>query len=77
MSRDDLIDIEESARLLGVDSSTVRRLIVKRYIPFFRLGPKLIRLYRIDVITLQKRTQDTYSARLSFLARKLKYPSCS
>lgn len=43
------VGIPEAARILGVDTRTIRRFIADRKLPAYRVGDKIIRINRDDV----------------------------
>lgn len=51
----ELLSVREARNLLGVKSHTVRVWVSKGKIPFVRLGPRTIGLYRADVENLAAR----------------------
>lgn len=53
MSEDELITIQIAARIIGVNPMSVRHWIWKGCFPSIKLGPKIIRVYRVDVLYLK------------------------
>jgi excisionase family DNA binding protein len=52
---DDLLDKPAAANLLGVSTRTLDGLMARRAIPFVRIGRKLIRFHRGDLLTHLRR----------------------
>jgi excisionase family DNA binding protein len=57
MSEEDLIDIEEAARMLTVSKSTVKALVRDRKIPFVKLGYHTLRFKRCSLAAWIKRKE--------------------
>jgi excisionase family DNA binding protein len=55
MSNSELLSIPEAAQLLRLQPSTIRSWILKRKLPFVKLG-RLVRLRRADVEALIERS---------------------
>jgi len=47
---DEIVDIEEIARILGISVPTVRRMVGSKEIPFFRVGKRTLRFVPSDVM---------------------------
>lgn len=48
----DLIKLREAAEILGIHVNTVRNLIKSGQLPVYRLGTKLLRLKKTEVLAL-------------------------
>jgi excisionase family DNA binding protein len=46
---DDLISVQEAARLLGVHADTVRDWGAQQFFPMFRIGKRRLRMKRADI----------------------------
>lgn len=51
-NEDQLIAVDEAAKMLGVSGMTIRRRIDEGVLPGYRIGPRVIRVRRDDVIAL-------------------------
>lgn len=83
---EELISINQAAKILHVTPMTIRNWIAQDWIPSYRIGPKLLRLYLKDVrflrvsIYLVKQQRPFENPKLHLagaVAQRIKYPSQS
>jgi excisionase family DNA binding protein len=72
---DEFLGIEEASGLLRVHPMTLRQWIWRHWVPSIRIGPKLIRVYKIDIIALRHKLISIEAPRGGSVARSFSFPS--
>lgn len=52
LSAGELLSIPDSARLIGAHPNTIRNLVASGKLPAYRIGPRLVRIRRSDLLSI-------------------------
>lgn len=71
----ELLNRNEAAVILRVHPITLFKWAQAGWIPTIRIGPKMLRFYKIDVVSLAKKLHDIDAPRGGSVARDFRFPS--